>query len=90
MWTPWRNKTGLAKAAVILTTILSIATISCGVNLALAFNTSSQAALNVFMVAGWIELGTIMGSLLGLVVVLVMWLVTQGRKGDKNGGTSSE
>jgi len=80
MGKPWRNKTGLAKAAVILTTILSIATVSCGLNYALAMaSMNSQWAIGVLLVAAYVELATMMGSVVGLLVVLVIWLVTKGR-----------
>jgi hypothetical protein len=77
MWTPWRNKTGLAKAAVILATILSIATITCGLNLTLALN--SESLMNFFIATGRVELAIMAASLVGLVVVLVIWLVSKVR-----------
>jgi hypothetical protein len=77
MWLPWRRKTGLAKAAVILTTILSIATVSCGLNFALALNANS--AFSALIVTGWVELGIMAASAAGLLVVLVIWLAAKGR-----------
>jgi hypothetical protein len=80
MWKPWRNKTGLAKAAVILTTILSIATISCGLNYALAMTAmNSQWAIGVLLVTAYAELATMVGSVIGLIVVLAIWQVSKGR-----------
>ncbi|MGD0631918.1 MAG: hypothetical protein ABR987_21505 [Terracidiphilus sp.] len=80
MWIPWRNKTGLAKAAVILATILSIATVSCGVNYALALTVmNSQWSVGVLLVTAYAELATMIGSAVGLLVVLVIWLVIKGR-----------
>jgi hypothetical protein len=84
MWKPWRNKTGLAKAAVILTTILSIATVSCGLNYALAMaSMNSQSAIGVLLVAAYAELATMIGSVVGLLVVLVIWVVSKGREGTR-------
>ena len=81
MWMPWRNKTGLAKAAVILTTILSIATVSCGLNYAVAMAAmDSQWAIGVLLVTAYVELAAMMASVAGLVVVLVMWLAVKGRE----------
>jgi hypothetical protein len=80
MWKPWRNKTGLAKAAVILTTLLSIATVSCGLNYALAMAAmNSQWAIGVLLVTAYAELATMIGSVVGLFVVLMIWLATKGR-----------
>ncbi len=77
MWIPWRNKTGLAKAAVILATILSIATITCGLNLTLALN--SDSLIDDFIAAGRVELAIMAASIVGLFVVLVIWLATKVR-----------
>jgi hypothetical protein len=80
MWTPWRNKTGLAKAAVILTTILSIATVSCGVNFVLTTaSINSGWAIGVLIVTAYAELGAMIASAVGLLVVLVIWLAAKGR-----------
>jgi hypothetical protein len=82
MRVPWQGKTGLAKAAVILTTILSIATVTCGINLGLVLGTlyhSSAWQTPALFVAGQLELLAIGGSLAGLLVVLVMWLVSKWR-----------
>jgi hypothetical protein len=80
MWLPWRNKTGLAKAAVILTTILSIATVSCGVNFALVTaSMNSGWATGVLIVAAYAELAAMIASSVGLLVVLVIWLAAKGR-----------
>ena len=77
---PWKGKTGLAKAAVILTTILSIATVSCGLNYALAMTVmSSNWAVGVLLVTAYAELTAMAASTVGLVVVLVMWLAAIGR-----------
>jgi hypothetical protein len=76
MWIPWRNKTGLTKAAAVLATILSIATISCGLNFALAVTTiNSDHGINVLLVTAYIELAAMAGSAIGLLVVLVVWLI---------------
>jgi hypothetical protein len=80
MWTPWRNKVGLAKAAVILTTILSIATVSCGVNFVLTTaSINSGWPMGVLFVTAYTELGAMIASSVGLLVVLVIWLAAKGR-----------
>jgi protein-S-isoprenylcysteine O-methyltransferase Ste14 len=79
MWTPWRNKTGLAKAAAILATVLSIATVSCGVNVAVVLETLSapQAWLGgLLVITSWVEGIAIAVSILGLIVVYVAWLLS--------------
>jgi hypothetical protein len=81
---PWKNKTGLAKAAAILTTILSIATVSCGVNWVLAFTANDlHSVLGAFEVVSYVQVGVIAASLLGLLVVLVIWLGSKGRNTNK-------
>lgn len=81
MWIPWRNKTGLAKAAVILTTILSIATVSCGLNYSLAMTVmNSQWAVGVLLVTAYAELAAMAASAAGLIIVLVIWLAAKGRQ----------
>jgi hypothetical protein len=82
MWTLWRNKTGLAKAAVILTTILSIATIACGLNVALGLGILSippSWAGDAILAAGWIELAALVVSLVGLMIVLGVWLASRSK-----------
>jgi hypothetical protein len=80
MWIPWRNKAGLAKAAVILTTVLSIATVSCGVNYSLAMvSMDSQWAIGVLFVTAYVELAAMLASAIGLLVVLVIWLAIKMR-----------
>jgi hypothetical protein len=80
MWTPWRDKVGLAKAAVVLTTILSIATVSCGVNFVLTTaSINSGWAMGVLFVTAYAELGAMIASAVGLLVVLVIWLAAKGR-----------
>jgi hypothetical protein len=79
MWIPWRNKTGLAKAAAILATTLSVATVSCGLNWALAMaNSTTQWALGFLVIAGYAELIVMVASVVGLLIVLVIWLVSKG------------
>ncbi len=79
MWIPWRNKTGLAKAAAILATTLSVATVSCGLNWALAMtNSATRWALGFLIIAGWAELAVMVSSVVGLLIVLVIWLVSKG------------
>jgi hypothetical protein len=81
MWLPWRNKTGLAKAAVILTTILSIATVSCGLNYALALTVmNSNWAVGVLLVTAYAELAAMIGSVAGLLLVFVIWIVIKARE----------
>ena len=81
MWIPWRNKTGLAKAAVILTTILSISTVSCGLNYSLAMTVmNSQWAVGVLLVTAYAELAAMAASAAGLIIVLVIWLAAKGRQ----------
>jgi hypothetical protein len=81
VWIPWRNKTGLAKAAVILTTILSIATVSCGLNYSLAMTVmNSQWAVGVLLVTAYAELAAMAASAAGLIIVLVIWLAAKGRQ----------
>jgi hypothetical protein len=81
---PWKGKTGLAKAAVILTTILSIATVSCGLNYALAITAmNSEWAISVLFVTAYAELAAMAASAAGLVVVLAIWLVVKVREGMK-------
>lgn len=80
MWTPWKNKTGLAKAAIILATTLSIGAVSCGANgiLVVHFMCGPQSQLTDSLVAaGFVELALIAGSLLGLLVVFVMWMFSR-------------
>jgi hypothetical protein len=80
MGTPWKNKTGLAKAAVILATTLSIGAVSCGANgiLVIHFMCSSDTGLqNRLVAAGAVELSVIAGSLIGLLVVFVMWIFSR-------------
>jgi phosphate starvation-inducible membrane PsiE len=81
MWLPWRNKTGLAKAAVILTTILSIATVSCGLNVVLVTTSmdSKWALGDMLLFTAYAELGAMIASVAGLLVVLVIWLAAKGR-----------
>jgi hypothetical protein len=86
MWIPWRNRTGLAKAAVILATVLSIGTVSCGLNYALAMgsnNSNSSWALPVLIFTGWVELAAMVASVVGLLVVLVIWLASKGREATR-------
>lgn len=79
MWIPWRNKTGLAKAAAILATTLSVATVSCGLNWALAMaNSTNRWALGFLVIAGCAELVVMVVSVVGLLIVLVIWLVSKG------------
>jgi hypothetical protein len=81
VWIPWRNKTGLAKAAVILTTILSIATVSCELNYSLAMTVmNSQWAVGVLLVTAYAELAAMAASAAGLIIVLVIWLAAKGRQ----------
>jgi len=87
MWTPWRNKTGLAKAAVILATILSIATVSCGINMAFVEGTlpAPQAWLEELLVtASYVEIIAIAGSILGLFVVFIAWILSANGKSRKD------
>lgn len=90
MWTPWKNKTGLAKAAAILATTLSIATASCGINFVLVLNSSGgldSPMMSALFAAGWVELSVMGASLLGLLVVFVMSLVSnRENKKDVEGG----
>jgi hypothetical protein len=75
MGMPWKNKTGLAKAAVILATTLSIGAVSCGANgiLAVHYMCGPNTELtNDLFAAGVVELVVIAGSVIGLLVVLVM------------------
>ena len=78
----WRNRTGLAKAAVILTTILSIATISYGLNVALRLEILSippSWAGDVILAAGWIELAAVVASGAGLLIVLAVWRASRNK-----------
>lgn len=71
---------GLAKATAILATTLSVATVSCGLNLALAMaNSTTQGAFGVLIIAGYAELVVMVGSVVGLLIVLVIWLVSKGQ-----------
>jgi hypothetical protein len=82
MWMPWRNKTGLAKAAVILTMILSIATISYGLNVALRLEILSippSWAGDALLAFGWVELAAVVASVVGLMMVLVVWLASRSK-----------
>jgi hypothetical protein len=90
---PWKDKTGLAKAAAILATTLSISLASCGVNFVLVLNNlnaggSGAWARDWLFDAGRIELAVMGTSLLGLLVVLVLWIAAKlHRKGrDESGG----
>ncbi len=79
MWIPGRNKTGLAKAAAILATILSVATVSCGLNWALAMASfNSGWAFGFLIVSAWTELAAMVASVVGLLIVLFIWLASKG------------
>jgi hypothetical protein len=83
---PWKGKTGLAKAAVILATILSIATVSCGLNYALAIAAmNSNWAVGVLLVTAYAELAAMAASAAGLLVVLVIWLAAKIREATTKG-----
>jgi uncharacterized membrane protein len=88
---PWKDKTGLAKAAAILTTTLSIATASCGVNYVFLVASLNEGGGswggNWLLATGWIELAVMAGSLTGLVLVFVLWIVAKlRRKGRDEAG----
>jgi hypothetical protein len=80
MKAPWRGKTGLAKAAAILASVLTISLGLCGANF-FAFthagsidSTPQGASLGSLLIyTGYAELFAILGSFLGLIVVLLMY-----------------
>jgi hypothetical protein len=72
---PWHGKTGLAKATAVLATVLTISLGLCGANF-FAFTRLENTPLwaNTLVIdAGYLEVFAILGSLLGLLVVLLMY-----------------
>jgi len=83
MWLPWKNRTGLAKAAVVLAAILLLASVSCGVTWGAvvgSFEGARSWQQSAFLIAGYVEILLIAASLAGLLVVLVLWLLSLVRK----------
>lgn|GEM_PF-1270233 len=90
---PWHSKTGLAKAAAVLATILIISFGLCGVNVFAVLRfvplSGGEADLarhrvitNVLTCTGDAELVGIVGSLLGLVICAVMAVSQSTRSGE--------
>ena len=89
---PWESKTGLAKAATVLATVLLISFGLCGANAFavvrfLSFNGSEaqraqiRVVNSVLIFTGWVELVGILGSLLGLIICGVMAVIKSLRSG---------
>ena len=72
---PWHNKTGLAKATAILSTMLTISLGLCGANFFAftRFGNTPVWSTTLLLYTGYVELFAILGSLLGLIVVLLMY-----------------
>lgn len=78
---PWMNKTGLAKVAAILSTILLISLGLCGINFFAVLSVmgnpeeprrAASWPMTVLALAGRVELIAIFGSIFALLVVLVI------------------
>jgi hypothetical protein len=83
---PWRKRTGLAKAAAILATILLVSLGLCGINFVALTNMSGIGVSNAhygiatslstfFLILGVVEYVAIVFSALALVVVTLLWLI---------------
>jgi hypothetical protein len=83
---PWQDKTGLARASAVLATVLLISLGLCGANFA-AFTQSGfmsnkpQRYSTLLMYTGFVELFTILGSLVGLTIVGFIYVRRSVRKG---------
>jgi len=80
---PWRNQTGLAKAAAISATLLLISSGLCGANFVLFLKFGSIAggapppdrpawATGLLMITGFLELAVMSLSAVGVIVVLII------------------
>jgi len=84
---PWQDKTGLAKAAAILSTVLTIAAGLCGVNWAV-IGRSSGPPSQTWIALGIAEAMVIAVCLVALIVVrliLVIQRLREYRRGNGRG-----
>jgi hypothetical protein len=70
---PWEQKTGLTKAVAILCTIFIISLGLCGMNIAFSHFATGDGSFLVITAA--IESLGMLGSLLGLLIVAVLFIV---------------
>jgi hypothetical protein len=85
---PWHNKTGLAKATAILATVFTLSLGLCGANLVAftrfgAFDGPQNWRSTLLWDAGYAELFAILGSLLGLFIILIINAGRSMRGGSK-------
>jgi hypothetical protein len=75
MWTPWKNRKGIAKILMIFVTLLLVASGLCGVQIYLLNHGSGSGNVlaPIFMLTGVIELVVIAVAAVGIVVVLIIW-----------------
>jgi hypothetical protein len=75
---PWQDKTGLAKAAAILSAVLMVAAGLCGVNY-VAMGRSSGTPSNFLIIAALWEAAIMGGCILGLIVIRLILIVRRLR-----------
>ncbi len=89
---PWTNRTGLAKAATILTTILAISTGFCGLNAVATLTMSGYDSLDwagkILAYTGGAELILMVICILGLLLVVIAKLIQRIRR-HRRGGTQT-
>src|ERR1700761_1291735 len=71
---PWSNKSGLAKATAVLSTIFMISLGLCGMNFITATSLHFNKAAGLLMATGWLELLGMGLSLAGLILVFFIWM----------------
>lgn len=73
---PWRNLTGLLRAAAILGSLLGVSLGLCGVNAVLysASLRGDSSVVGILLVASIVETAAILVSAAGLIVVLLLLL----------------
>jgi hypothetical protein len=73
--------------AVILATALCLGIVSCGVNYELMIASRNfQWATGVLTVTAYAESGLMLGSLIGLMIVPVVWLISKLGRAREAGG----
>ena len=78
---PWSDKTGLARAAIILVTILVVSAALCGISYCLVTPSWDPTPIDfILLLTSVLELAVVACSLAGLLVVLVAWLYRRGKK----------
>jgi hypothetical protein len=81
----WRGKTGLAKAVTILATVLSVATVSCGLDWAFGLGYFvADPNLNIVVIAGWLQAAVLVIFLLALIIVLMIKQVRENTRKDSD------